>query len=33
MLVTAEVHIGRRSVLEYVLSPIQKIASEAARER
>ena len=33
MVVTAEVHIGRRSVLEYVLSPIQKVALEAARER
>jgi hemolysin D len=33
MLLTAEVHIGRRSVLEYLLSPVQKVASEAARER
>jgi HlyD family secretion protein len=33
MLVTAEVHVGRRSVLEYVLSPIQKVAFEAGRER
>jgi hemolysin D len=33
MAVTAEVHIGRRTVLEYLLSPIQKAASEAARER
>jgi HlyD family secretion protein len=33
MHVTAEVHIGRRSVLEYMLSPVQKVASEAARER
>ncbi|MGZ8265954.1 MAG: HlyD family efflux transporter periplasmic adaptor subunit, partial [Burkholderiales bacterium] len=33
MLVSAEVHIGSRSVLEYVLSPIQRIAAEAARER
>jgi HlyD family secretion protein len=33
MAVAAEVHIGRRSVLEYVLSPIQKVAVEAARER
>lgn len=33
MLVTAEVHIGDRSVLEYLLSPIRKVAAEAARER
>jgi HlyD family secretion protein len=33
MAVTAEVHIGTRSVLEYLLSPIQKVAAEAARER
>ena len=33
MLVTAEVHIGRRSVLEYLLSPIQRVTAEAARER
>ena len=33
MHVTAEVHIGRRSVLEYLLSPVQKVAAEAARER
>jgi HlyD family secretion protein len=33
MAVAAEVHIGRRTVLEYLLSPIQKVAAEAARER
>jgi HlyD family secretion protein len=33
MAVAAEVHIGRRTVLEYLLSPIQKVAGEAARER
>lgn len=33
MFVTAEVHIGNRSVLEYLLSPIRKVAFEAARER
>ncbi|HEY0337697.1 MAG TPA: HlyD family efflux transporter periplasmic adaptor subunit, partial [Burkholderiales bacterium] len=33
MLVTAEVKLGRRTVLEYVLSPLQKVAAEAARER
>ena len=33
MLVSAEIHIGSRSVLEYLFSPIQKIAHEAGRER
>jgi HlyD family secretion protein len=33
MAVAAEVHIGRRTVLEYLLSPIQKVGAEAARER
>jgi len=33
MALTAEVHIGRRTVLEYLLSPIRKVAAEAARER
>ena len=33
MQVAAEIHLGRRSVLEYLLSPIQKVAHEAARER
>lgn len=33
MLVTAEVHIGERSVLEYLLSPLRKVAAEAGRER
>ena len=33
MLVNAEIHLGTRSVLEYLLSPIQKIAHEAGRER
>lgn len=33
MAVTAEVHTGRRTVLEYLLSPIRKAAAEAARER
>ena len=33
MIVTAEVHTGRRTVLEYLLSPIRKITAEAARER
>ncbi len=33
MVVQAEIHQGRRSVLEYLLSPVQKVAGEAARER
>ena len=33
MLVNAEIQLGTRSVIEYLLSPIQKVAHEAARER
>jgi len=33
MLVNAEIHLGTRSVLEYLLSPVQKVAHEAGRER
>lgn len=33
MQVSAEIHLGTRSVLEYLLSPIQKVAQEAGRER
>ena len=33
MLVTAEIHQGRRSVLEYLLSPIKRVTQEAGRER
>lgn len=33
MLVTAEIHQGQRTVMEYLLSPVQKVAQEAARER
>jgi len=33
MQVSAEIHLGTRSVLEYLLSPVQKVAHEAARER
>ena len=33
MLVSAEIHLGTRSVLEYLLSPVQKVAHEAGRER
>ncbi len=28
-----EIHIGTRTVLEYLFSPIQKVAHEAGRER
>lgn len=33
MQVSAEIHLGTRSVMEYLLSPVQKTAMEAARER
>jgi HlyD family secretion protein len=33
MLVTAEIHQGQRSVLEYLFSPVKKVVQEAARER
>ena len=33
MQVNAEIHIGTRSVLEYLLSPVQKVTHEAGRER
>ncbi len=33
MLVNADIHLGTRSVLEYLLSPVQKVAHEAGRER
>ncbi len=33
MVVQAEIHQGRRTVLEYLLSPVQKVAQEAGRER
>lgn len=33
MLVTAEIHQGRRTVLEYLLSPVQKTVAESAREK
>src|SRR6185369_7161388 len=32
MVVLAEINQGKRSVLEYLLSPVQKVAQEAARE-
>lgn len=33
MQVAAEIHLGTRTVLEYLLSPVRKIAHEAVRER
>jgi HlyD family secretion protein len=33
MQLTAEIRLGERSVLEYLLSPVQKAAAEAGRER
>jgi hemolysin D len=33
MQVSAEINIGGRSVLEYLLSPVQKTLHEAAMER
>jgi HlyD family secretion protein len=33
MAVTAEIHQGRRTVMEYLLSPVQRVAAEAGRER
>ena len=33
MQVAAEIHLGSRSVIEYLLSPIQKTVHEAWRER
>ena len=32
MLVSAEVNLGSRTVLEYLLSPVQKLAHEPRRE-
>jgi HlyD family secretion protein len=31
MLLSAQIHIGTRSVLEHLVSPIQKVAHEAGR--
>ncbi len=33
MAVTAEIHQGRRTVMEYLLSPVQRVSSEAGKER
>jgi len=33
MAATVEIHQGTRSVMEYLLSPVQRVATEAGRER
>jgi HlyD family secretion protein len=33
MQVSSEINLGTRTILEYVLSPVQKAWHEAARER
>jgi HlyD family secretion protein len=33
MAATVEIHQGRWTVMEYLLSPVQKVSSEAGRER
>ena len=33
MLVSAEVNLGSRTVMEYLLSPVQKVTHEAGPER
>lgn len=33
MAATIEIHQGRRTVMEYLLSPVQRVGAEAARER
>lgn len=33
MQVTAEIDQGQRTIMEYLLSPVQKVAAEAGRER
>lgn len=33
MQVSAEIHLGRRTVMEYLLSPVRKAWHEAGRER
>ena len=33
MQVAGEIHLGTRSILEFLLSPVQKAWHEAARER
>ncbi len=31
--ITAEIHLGTRSVLEYLLSPVRQVAHEAGTEK
>ncbi len=33
MQVTAEIHLGTRTIFEYLLSPVMKAFQEAGRER
>lgn len=33
MALTAEIHQGRRTVMEYLISPVQRVSNEAGRER
>jgi len=33
MQVVAEINQGKRTILEYLLSPVQKVVHESARER
>jgi hemolysin D len=33
MQVAAEIHQGRRTIMEYLLSPVHKVSAEAGRER
>ena len=33
MAVVVEIHQGKRTVMEYLLSPVLKVRAEAARER
>lgn len=33
MQVAAEIHQGRRTIMEYLLSPVQRVSAEAGRER
>ena len=33
MQILAEIHLGQRTVLEYLLSPVQKAFHDAGRER
>ena len=33
MQVVAEIHLGERTIMDYLLSPVQKTVREAGRER